>query len=157
MTDSRAPNPTGTPARPATDQEMSKGALALRASALKAGWRARADYAQGWATVTTMVEDRGAELTPTGRVARKKVTEDALVDSVVLRLEHPLGASAVVAYEDGKPVDAWVWATGLAAGVARSSVTAISTLVKGTGPEVTDAEVADLDEYDLDPDLESAA
>lgn len=128
-------------ARPATDAEISKTARALIRDAKAAGWRAEATYARAWAPVVAMVEDIGAPLTPSGRVARKKATQSQLVDSVVLRLRSPRGARAVVVYEGGKPAHAWIWAEGLD-GVSLANVTTVTALVKGTWPKpITDTEL----------------
>ncbi len=87
--------------RPATDEELPKNARALVRDARARGWTVAATYARGYVEGATFVEDPGAPLTPTGRVARKKVPAWKTVESVVVRMASPYGDHAIVAFEDG--------------------------------------------------------
>lgn len=95
-------------ARPAEPGELPKNAASLIRDAEKRRWAVTASYARGSALTTVMVEDVGAPLTPTGRIARKASTGWKAVDSVVLRCVSPWGDRVVLLFEGGSCVDAWV-------------------------------------------------
>ena len=105
-------------ARAAEPGEVARLASALISGAENRSWRVEATYARGSALTKVMVEDIGAPLTPTGRVARKASVDWRPVDSVVIRMLSPLGDRAVFVYENGSCVNAWVGTRALGAFVS---------------------------------------
>jgi hypothetical protein len=95
------------PARPVEPDELPRNAASLIKDATKRRWLVTATYAEGQLPVTIMAEDVGAPPTPTGRVARKQITETRPVSSVVVKLASPFGDRAIFAWT-GDNAEAWI-------------------------------------------------
>lgn len=109
MSDDLGPQPEPeVRARPAEPDELARNAASLVREAGKRRWLVTASYARGSTLATVMVEDVGAPLTPTGRMARKATTGWKVVESVVVRLKSPHDDRAVFLFEDGSCTYAWV-------------------------------------------------